>query len=166
MAQQLIREEDQLVDEIWKLLDPVIAARGMEILEIEYRRESIGWVLRIFLDSERGVTVEDCADISRIAGDLLDVADFIGKPYHLEISSPGVNRPLRKLEQFRKYIGDIIEVRTGSPIENRRNFKGVLTDATAEVVTVECDGKSYSIPKPLIERARLLYFESMERKSH
>ncbi len=165
MAQQLKKEEDLLVDEIWKLLDPVIAARGMEILEIEYRRESIGWVLRIFLDSERGITVEDCADISRIAGDLLDVADLIDNQYHLEVSSPGIDRPLRKVEQFRKHIDDIIEVRTASPIENRRNFKGVLKDASAEVSAIECDGKSYSIPKPLIERARLLYFETMEHKS-
>ena len=166
MAQQLKKEEDELVSEIWNLLEPVIAAQGMEILEIEYRRESAGWVLRIFLDSERGISVEDCAAISRIAGDLLDVADLIQNPYNLEVSSPGIDRPLRKLEHFQKYIGNIIEVRTISPIQNRRNFKGELKEASSEGVVIECDARSYSIPLPLIERARLLYFESMERKSH
>ncbi len=138
----------------------------MEILEIEYRRESAGWVLRIFLDSEQGISVEDCAEISRIAGDLLDVADLIQTPYNLEVSSPGIDRPLRKLEHFQKYIGDIIEVRTISPVQNRRNFKGELKEASSEGVVIECEARSYSIPMSLIERARLLYFESMERKSH
>ena len=164
MAQQL-KKQEELIAEIWKLFHPVIAAQGMEILEIEYRRESVGWVLRIFLDGERGISVEDCAQISRIAGDLLDAADLIQVPYHLEVSSPGIDRPLRKLEHFQKYIGDIIEARTISPIENRRNFRGELKQASSEGVVIECEAGSYSIPMPLIERARLLYFESMKRKA-
>ncbi|SPF41204.1 Ribosome maturation factor RimP (modular protein) [Syntrophobacter sp. SbD1] len=165
LAQQL-KQENELIGELWGLLEPVIAARGMEILEIEYRRESMGWVLRIFLDSEPGISVEDCAEISRIAGDLLDVSDLIRNAYHLEISSPGIDRPLRKLEHFQKYIGDIIEVRTISPVLDRRNFKGELKEASREAVTIECDSRIYPIPMSLIERARLLYFESMGRKSH
>lgn len=164
MAQLLKKEEDELVSEIWNFLEPVIAAQGMEILEVEYRRESAGWVLRIFLDSERGISVEDCAAVSRIAGDLLDVTDLIPNPYTLEVSSPGIDRPLRRLEHFQKYIGHIIEVRTISPIQDRRNFKGELKEASSEGVVIECDARNYSIPMSLIERARLLYFESMERK--
>ena len=166
MAERLKKEEGELVSERWNLLEPVIAAQGMEILEIEYRRESAGWVLRIFLDGERGISVEDCAQVSRIVGDLLDVADVIQPSYNLEISSPGIDRPLRRLEHFQKYIGDIIEVRTISAIQNRRNFKGELKGASSDDVLIECDAMSYSIPMSLIERARLLYFESMERKSH
>jgi ribosome maturation factor RimP len=165
LAQLLKKEEDELVSEIWNLLGPVIAAQGMEILEVEYRRESAGWVLRIFLDSERGISVEDCAAVSRTAGDLLDVTDVIPNPYTLEVSSPGIDRPLRRLEHFQKYIGHIIEVRTISPIQNRRNFKGELKEASSEGVVIECDAMNYSIPMSLIERARLLYFESMERKA-
>ena len=164
MAQQL-KKEDELIGETWNLIEPVIAAQGMEILEIEYRRESVGWVLRIFLDSERGISVEDCAEISRIAGDLLDVADLIQAPYNLEVSSPGIDRPLRKPEHFQKYIGNIIEARTISPIQNRRNFRGELKQASFEGVVIECEAGNYSIPMSLIERARLLYFESMERKA-
>ena len=164
MAQQL-KKEDELIGEIRDILEPVIEAQGVEILKIEYRRESVGWVLRIFLDSERGISVEDCAEISRTAGDLLDVADLIHIPYNLEVSSPGIDRPLRKTEHFQKYIGDIIEVRTISPIQNRRNFRGELKQASSEGVVIECEARSYSIPMSLIERARLLYFESMERKA-
>lgn len=164
MADQLQKEENQLIQEIWNLLEPVLTAEGMEILEIEYRRESIGWVLRIFLDKEGGVSVDDCAEISRLAGDALDFADLIQTRYHLEVSSPGLDRPLRKLEHFQKYIGEIVEIRTHSPVQDRRNFKGILREASHEEVSVECDGKGFSIPIPLIERARFLYFESMERK--
>jgi ribosome maturation factor RimP len=160
------REEDRLIWEIWDLLQPVVSAEAMEIIEIEYRRESIGWVLRIYLDSERGVTVEDCARVSRTAGDVLDVADLIQNSYHLEVSSPGLDRPLRMPEQFRKHIGDVVEVRTIGPVQSRRNFKGTLKESSSEDITVECDGKDYSIPLTDIERARLHYFESMERKSH
>ncbi len=166
MTEQLQKEEDELVGEIWNLLEPVIAAQGMEILEIEYRRESAGWVLRIFLDSVRGISVEDCAEVSRIVGDLLDVADVIRPSYHLEVSSPGIDRPLRRLEHFQKYIGDIIEVRTISAIQNRRNFKGELKGASSEGIVIACETGSYLIPMSLIERARLLYFESIKRKSH
>jgi ribosome maturation factor RimP len=165
LAQLLKKEEDELVSEIWNLLEPVIAAQGMEILEVEYRRESAGWVLRIFLDSERGISVEDCAAVSRIAGDLLDVTDLIPNPYNLEVSSPGIDRPLRRLDHFQKYIGYIIEVRTISPVQNRRNFKGELKEASSEGVVIDCEAGNYLIPMSLIERARLLYFESMERKA-
>jgi ribosome maturation factor RimP len=165
LALELRREENELIGEIWNLLESVIAAQSMEILEIEYRRESAGWVLRIYLDADRGISVEDCAEVSRIAGDLLDVADLIQNPYTLEVSSPGIDRPLRRVEHFQKCIGEIIEVRTISPIENRRNFRGELKSASPEGIRLECDTKSYLIPMPLIERARLLYFESRERKS-
>lgn len=166
MAQELKQEEGELIGRVWKLVEPVIADRAMEVLDIEYRRESIGWVLRIYLDSERGITADDCAGISRVVGDLLDTADLIPVAYNLEISSPGIDRPLRKIEHFRKHIGDIIEVRTISPVQNRRNFKGSLKEASPEGLTVECESRDYAIGMELIERARLLYFESLERKSH
>jgi ribosome maturation factor RimP len=160
-----VKEEEELIGEIENILEPVVSAQGMEILQIEYRRESAGWVLRIFLDSERGISVEDCAEISRVAGDALDVADLIQVPYNLEVSSPGIDRPLRKPEHFQKVVGDIIEVRTITPVENRRNFRGELKEVFREAVVLECDKRSYAIPMSVIERARLLYFESMERKS-
>ncbi len=165
MAQELKQEEGELIGRIWNLVEPVVAARDMEVLDIEYRRESLGWVLRIFLDSQRGITVENCAEISRVVGEMLDAADLIPIAYNLEVSSPGIDRPLRKLEHFQKHIGDIIEVRTISPVQNRRNFRGALKEVSPEGVTVQCDSQDYSIGMPLIERARLLYFESLERKS-
>ena len=159
-----MKEEDELIGEIENVLQPVVSAQGMDIWGIEYRRESVGWVLRIFLDSDRGISVEDCAEISRVAGDVLDVADLIQVPYNLEVSSPGIDRPLRKPEHFQKFIGDIIEIRTIIPVENRRNFRGELIEVSPETVVLECDKRNYPIPMSTIEKARFLYFESRERK--
>ncbi len=165
MAQELKQEAGELIGRLWNLVEPVVAAQAMEVLEIEYRRESLGWVLRIFLDSPEGITVDDCARTSRVLGDLLDVADVIPVAYHLEVSSPGIDRPLRKLEHFQKHIGDIIELRTISPVQNRRNFKGLLKEASIGGLIVQSDSNDYSIAMELIERARLLYFESLERNA-
>ncbi|MGC8491214.1 MAG: ribosome maturation factor RimP [Syntrophobacteraceae bacterium] len=165
MTQELKRDPRELVGDLWRLAEPVIGALGMEILDIEYRRESMGWVVRIFLDSDRGITVEDCARVSRAVGDLLDATDMIPTAYNLEVSSPGIDRPLRKLEHFQKHLDDIIEVKTVSAVQNRRNFKGALKEASPAGVVVECDSQDYLLAMELIERARLLYFESLERKS-
>ncbi len=164
MAQELTKQ-GELIGVLWTIVEPPILAANMEVLDIEYCRESLGWVLRIFLDAQGGITVEDCAGISRLVGDMLDSTDVIPNPYHLEVSSPGIDRPLRKIEHFQNHIDDIIEVRTISPVENRRKFKGALKEVSQQAVTVQCESRDYSIDIELIERARLLYFESMERRA-
>jgi len=153
----------ELIAQFWELFEPVIRSEGLELVEVEYRRESIGWVLRLFVDQEAGVSVNDCARVSRVIGDLLDVADLIPTRYHLEVSSPGLDRPLRKVDHFRNQAGKIIDVRTTVPIENRRKFKGVLADAGPEGIAINCEGRVFEIPMHLIERARLCYFESTEK---
>jgi len=153
----------ELTGQLWEMLGPVIQAEGMELIEVEYRRESHGWVLRLFIDQPDGVTVDDCARISQVIGDFMDVADVIENRYHLEVSSPGLNRPLRKPEHFQNVIGKIIELRTSMPLGERRRFKGVLTEAEAESISLDCQGKLFSIPLRLVERARLCYFDSFEK---
>ncbi|SHE66823.1 ribosome maturation factor RimP [Desulfacinum infernum DSM 9756] len=152
----------QIVERIWSLATPVIRAEGLELIEVEYRRESQGWVLRLFVDGEDGVTVEDCAVVSRVVGDLLDVEDPISGPYHLEVSSPGLDRPLRRWEHFQAHLGMIVFVRTREALEGRKNFKGTLVDARPETIQMDCDGNVYEIALDNIERARLRYFESQE----
>ena len=105
--------------------------------------------------------MDDCARVSRVVGDLLDVADLIANQYHLEVSSPGLNRPLRKWEHFQGHLGSIVDVRASTSINNRRKFKGKLIDAGPEGITVDCDGHLFDIPFNLLERARLRYFESL-----
>jgi len=145
------------------LVEPVIELEGMELVEVEYRRESTGWVLRLFVDKEGGVSVDDCARMSRVVSDLLDVADPIDTPYHLEVSSPGLDRPLRKADHFRRNVGSIVSVKTITPIEKRRKFKGILSGVDDEGITLELEGHAYRIPLAAIERARLCFFDSAER---
>ncbi|ROQ90193.1 ribosome maturation factor RimP [Desulfosoma caldarium] len=152
-----------VVQKIWDLTAPLVTAEGMELIEVEYRRESQGWVLRLFVDRDDGVSVEDCASVSRMVSDLLDVEDPIPGPYHLEVSSPGLNRPLRRWEHFQRQIGNVISVRTRLPIESRKNFKGTLVAAHPEGIRMECDGTFFDIPLNAVERARLRYFESSQR---
>lgn len=158
--------ETEIIAQVRELLEPVIESEGMELVEVEYRREAHGWVLRLFIDHEGAVLVDDCAHISQVVGDLLDVADVIRNPYHLEVSSPGLDRPLRKPEHFQRYTGKIVDVRTIKPLyTNRRRFKGVLVASDSEQITMNCDGQLYTIPLDLVDRARLCYFESFEGKS-
>jgi ribosome maturation factor RimP len=160
---QIEAGRDPLIAEIWGLLEPVIAGEAMELIEADYRRESPGWVLRLFIDKDGGITVDDCARMSRIISDILDVADLIPNSYTLEVSSPGLNRPLRKWEHFRDQIGKVVDIRTVVPLGSRRNFKGILKEAAPERAVIDCSGQVFEIPLPLVERARLLYFESLER---
>jgi ribosome maturation factor RimP len=153
---------EQLIAEIWQLVEPVVRVEGMELVEVEYRCESHGWVLRLFIDQEDGITVDDCARISHVVGDLLDVADPIANQYHLEVSSPGLNRPLRKWEHFQRYLGSIVDVRASTSINNRRKFKGKLIESSPDGVTIDCDGQVFDIPFEFLERARLRYFESVK----
>lgn len=159
------KERDrQLVARIWQLAEPVIEAEAMELVEVQYRREPQGWVLRLYVDKEDGVTIDDCTTVNRVIGDLFDVADPIEHAYHLEVSSPGLDRPLRKYEHFEREVGNVIKVVTSIPFENRRKFKGILTGAESDAITLDCDGQSYSIPLAVVERASLRYFESKERE--
>jgi ribosome maturation factor RimP len=155
-------KSSELLEQILQLVEPVIVADGKELIEAEYRREGMGWVLRLFIDQEGGITVDDCAEVSRVVGDLLDVADVIRVPYHLEVSSPGLDRPLRKPEHFLRVIGKVIDVRTTVPIEGRRRFKGNLKDINSERILMECDGTPCEVPLKLLERARLCYFDSIK----
>lgn len=152
--------EARIIAEVWRLVEPVIQADGMDLIEVEYRREPHGWVLRLYMDQASGMSVDDCARISDVVGDLLDVSDVIPNPYHLEVSSPGLDRPLRRPEHFQAQVGKVIEARTIDPIDGRRKFRGILREVSGEMITVDCDGREYRIPIPQVERARLRYFES------
>ena len=155
--------ETDLAGKIWTLCEPVLRGEGMELVEVEYRREAPGWVLRFFIDQPGGITVEDCAQVSRVLGDYLDVTDAIATAYHLEVSSPGLNRPLRRPEHFEKVLGDIIEVKALEPLDGRRKFKGRLTGFAGGVVEMNCDGETFQIDLGNVDRARLCYFDSREQ---
>src|SRR5512140_2685740 len=132
---------------VWQIAGPLAASEGMEVVDIEFRRESNGMILRLFLDREGGggVNLDDLTRVSRQLGDLLDVHDVVPGTYTLEVSSPGINRRLRVPEHFRRYIGKRVRVRSIAPIEGRRTFAGVLEEVESDGVRVSDGVGSYFI---------------------
>ena len=151
---------DTAIEDLWKLVDPLAVEEGLELVEIELRREPrVGRVLRVYLDrgnnqtADEGPDIDELSRVSRQLSDLLDVYDVVQGLYTLEVSSPGVDRPLRKPEHFARYIGKRVRVRTAEMILGRKKFLGVLSDTTDEGVTVSQDGREVFIPFQLISRA-------------
>jgi ribosome maturation factor RimP len=141
------------------LAEPLVAAEGAELIDLEFVREREGFVLRLFIDKQGGVGLEDCSQVSRALDTALDVEDFIEPEYHLEVSSPGLNRPLTKPDHFRRVLGKKIKVKTYGPIgpdPGRKNFAGVLKGASEEAVEVEVEGAgAFTIPLKDIAKANL-----------
>ncbi len=146
---------DRLLQEVRQVTEPILEAEGLELVDLEYRRESHGWVLRFYIDREGGVTVDDCAAMSKELGTVLEVRDLIPTHYVLEVSSPGLTRSLKKPEDFIKYCHRPVKMRTSKPIEGRRNFKGTLLGLEGEKVHLEAEGRIYEIPLQDIAKANL-----------
>jgi ribosome maturation factor RimP len=137
------------------IADPLCESEGLELVHVEFQRETTGWVLRIYVDKDGGITLEDCAHVSRQMGDLLDVGLENIWPYHLEVSSPGEHRPLCKMSDFEKYQGCLAAIKTGTPIEGQKNFKGILKGNSDDTVDLLMEEKTVTIPFQEIVRARL-----------
>lgn len=148
-------EEREVVDRIWKHLEPELAAQGYELIEVEYGRHGATHVLRLFIDKEGGITIDDCAEVSRFVGPLLDLEDYIVSTYTLEVSSPGIDRPLRKPSDFERFEGEAIKVHTLTPIQGRRRFKGILTGYRDGLVLFDDEGSEYSVHIENVKKARL-----------
>ena len=145
----------EIAERVRALAEPILSNEGMELAEIEYRREANGWVLRFYIDKEGGVTLDDCSRISQEVGRTLDVEDFILTPYHLEVSSPGLNRPLRNEKDFLKYRNRLIKVKTFDPIDKRRQFKGKLLGLFENQIQMEIEGGIITIPLFNVAKANL-----------
>ncbi len=158
--------EKEIVDRVRVILDPILLDEGMELVDIEYRRESRGWVLRLYLDKEGGITLDDCTRMSQEVGRILDVEDFIQTPYTLEVSSPGLSRRLRTEKDFMKYRGHLIKVKTVDSVENRRQFKGRLVGISESKLEIESDGRTFQIPLSNVARANLEIDQEIFKKEH
>ncbi|MCB1841397.1 MAG: ribosome maturation factor RimP [Halioglobus sp.] len=144
-------KEQQIAD----LLHATVAALGFELWGVEYLSQGKHSVLRIYIDGPNGISVDDCAAVSAQVGSVLDVEEPISGEYTLEVSSPGVDRLLFRLDQYAGYVGETVELRLRSPFEGRRRFKGVLKGLEGEDVVVQVDDHEYLLPHGTIEKARV-----------
>ncbi|MGI6656453.1 MAG: ribosome maturation factor RimP [Desulfobulbus sp.] len=136
-------------------VDPLLTDLGMELVELQFRREGQGWVLRLFIDKEGGVTIDDCATVSREVGAYLDVEDLIEHAYHLEVSSPGLERPLKKAGDYERFAGRLARFKLREPLAGTKVVIGVLRGLDGGAVLVEVDGQVVRIEREMISRARL-----------
>ena len=148
-------ESQEVIERVHRLVGPVLLSEGFELVEVEYRREARAWVLRLYVDKERGITLDDCAQISREIGRNLDVEDFIMTPYVLEVSSPGLTRSLKTEKDFMKYRDHLVKVTTNQPIDNRRQIMGRLRGVEQGQVQIEVDGRVFLVPLSFIAKANL-----------
>jgi ribosome maturation factor RimP len=145
----------EIIERVECLADPILRNIEMELVETEYRREARGWVLRLYIDKEGGVTLDDCTRVSQEIGRVLDIEDLISVPYTLEVSSPGLRRPLRREKDFQKYRDRMIRVKTFAPVENRRQFKGKLMGLVDQCIEIGADDEIFRIPLSNIAKANL-----------
>jgi ribosome maturation factor RimP len=129
------------VDMISDLLRPTVQTLGLELWGIEHLMRGRSSLLRIYIDSDQGITIEDCERVSRQVSGILDVEDPLPGEYTLEVSSPGLDRPLFSFEQYQRFVGEVVNLRLRAPIDGRRKFKGVLEKAEAEQITLIVDGE-------------------------
>jgi len=153
----MLREKmsKEIMDRVHAMVNPIFSNEGMELVEVEYRREARGWVLRLYVDKEGGVTLDDCTRVSQEVGRILDMEDFISIPYTLEVSSPGLTRTLKSEKDFIKYRNRLIKVKTLDPIENRRQFKGKLLGINENRIEIAMNQEVLQIPLSNVAKANL-----------
>lgn len=139
-----------------EMLRPAVEQVGKDLLGIEFISAGKHSVLRLFIDHENGINVDDCAEVSRQVSAILDVEDPISTEYNLEVSSPGLDRPLFDLAHFEAVVGEIVDVKLGVPLNGRRKFKGTLEAIDGDLLIVEVDGETYELPHNNIDKANLV----------
>ena len=137
------------------MLHSTVEALGFELWGVEHMPQGRHSLLRVFIDSPAGITVEDCAAVSEQVSGILDVEDPITGEYTLEVSSPGLDRQLFRLTQYAGYVGEVVELRLRSAFEGRRKFKGILKGVEGEDVVIQVDDHEYLLPYGAIEKARI-----------
>lgn len=136
---------------------PALAAEGLELVYVDYQPKGAGSLLRFYIDKPGGVNLGDCQKASRYIGVLLDVEDFIPHRYVLEVSSPGLERPLFRESDYRRFQGREIHLRIRDKIEDRRKFTGYIRDLSNGVLKLECEDGTFNIPLVRIKKAHLIY---------
>ena len=141
-----------------EILLPIMERNGFELVDVEYVKEGGNWYLRAYIDKPGGINVDDCEMVSRELSDILDEKDFIDEAYILEVSSPGLGRPLKKEKDFKRSLGQEVDVRTYRRVDKRKEFTGILKDYDKDTVTIEMeDGSLKTFEKGDIALIRLSF---------
>jgi ribosome maturation factor RimP len=144
-------------EKVTQLIEPTVQALDLELWGVEHASQGKYPVLRIFIEREAGVTIDDCERVSRQVSAIFDVEEPIAGEYTLEVSSPGIDRLLFTPQQFQRYRGEEVSVRMRTPVDGRRKFKGTLTDVVDDIIHIQVDGSDFELPHGDIEKANIVY---------
>jgi ribosome maturation factor RimP len=147
---------DIVVEKVQAFAETLLPSMGLELVEVQFRLEGHGWVLRLFIDGKEGITVDHCSRVSREVSDFLDVEDLIGHAFHLEVSSPGLERPLHSMKDFQRHLGKKAKLKLREDVESQRVLIGVISHAEGETVELVLeDGTKCQVAFEQIRKARL-----------
>ncbi len=148
----------QDISHLWALFEPVVTGLGFELIEIEHYPNPKHGVLRLYIDRAdgSGIKIEDCSAVSRQLSALIDVEEPIRGHFNLEVSSPGMDRPLKRLQDYNRFLGEQVKIKTSMPLDGQRNFKGRLLSADADTVVIETETEELGLPMAAIDKARLV----------
>lgn len=150
-----------VVERVTEIVAEIGEPLGISLVDLEYKREGRDFVLRLFLEKEGGITLDDCADVSRQLSDILDVEDFMPERYNLEVSSPGICRPLKKVADYQRFLGHLVKVKTFDMLADdagnkRKTFTGKLAGVQDGVISIDLtEGQHASIPLDKVAKANL-----------
>ncbi len=149
-----------VIDTVRAYLADLLPDMGLELFDLQFRQEGRGWILRVFIDTaagKQGVTLDQCSDVSRELGQYLDIEDCIAHAYHLEVSSPGLDRPLRSLQDFNRFRGELCKVRLHHPLDGDKVHIGHIEGVEGETITVKTEKSVLLIEWEMINKARLFF---------
>ena len=149
--------EGDVVRCAWSVFEPELQQQGYELVEVEYaRRAGSGGILRLFIDCERGITLDDCQSVSQLISLVLDREDFIPGSYTLEVSSPGFERPVRKSSDFERFAGETVRMVLYEPVQGRKRLVGRLQGLSGDLVSVKCDEVAFEVHIGNVKKANLV----------
>ncbi len=147
--------KSSVAQSVEELIAPVLSSEDLELVDVEYKKEGKDWYLRVFIDKPGGITLQDCQATSHRVEDMIEIDGLIPSHYILEVSSPGLDRPLKKEKDFLRYKGKRIRLTTFSPISNQKKFKGMIRDFKEDTLILEDQEEVFQIPLIHIAKARL-----------
>lgn len=145
------------IAQLTEMFEPTVTALGLELWGIELLQQGKYSLLRIYIEREAGVAIEDCEQVSRQVSAILDVEDPIAGEYTLEVSSPGMERPLFTVGQFEQFAGSEVKLKLRNQVKGRRNFKGTIVKVAGGNISLQVDGEDYDLPHADVEKANIVY---------
>ena len=142
-----------------KLIMPIVEANNVELFDVDYIKEGQDWYLRVYIDKEGGVTIDDCQAVSRAFNEVLDKENYIADQYIFEVSSPGLTRPLKKEKDYEKSIGRLLDIKLYKPVEGKKEYAGILKEYNKDIIIIESDDTQITIERSNLAMIRWAYVD-------